>query len=100
MSSCSRRPFLGLRVRETIDGILVIPLRGDLAYQWNVARNFRKLDSEFHFDFVYEDLNKLPLFTPFLTAQAAFSTNSSSVARLYFQRASFPVAPAFGSSKR
>ena len=84
--------FPGAPVRETIDGILVIRCGGDLAYQWNVARNFRKLDSEFHFDFVYEDLNKLPLFTPFLTRKPHLVQIHHLWRGSIFKEASFPVA--------
>lgn len=59
--------FAGAMERETVDGILVIRHGGDLAFQFTVAKYLKKLDKEFDFDIVFEDLNKLPLFTPQLT---------------------------------
>lgn len=59
--------FPGAAEREVVDGILVVRHGGDLAFQFTVARYLKKLDKEFNFDIVYEDLNKLPLFTPQLT---------------------------------
>ena len=59
--------FAGAMERETVDGIQVIRHGGDLAFQFTVAKYLKKLDKEFGFDIVFEDLNKLPLFTPQLT---------------------------------
>lgn len=59
--------FAGAMERETVDGIQVIRHGGDLAFQFTVAKYLKKLDKEFDFDIVFEDLNKLPLFTPQLT---------------------------------
>lgn len=59
--------FPGAAEREFVDGILVVRHGGDLAFQFTVAKYLKKLDREFDFDVVYEDLNKLPLFTPQLT---------------------------------
>lgn len=84
--------FPGAPVREVVDGIQVVRCGGDLAYQWNVARNFKKLDAEFHFDFVYEDLNKLPLFTPFLTRKPHLVQIHHLWRGSIFKEASFPVA--------
>ncbi len=57
--------FLGAPAREVVDGIQVIRLGGDLFFQLTVARNLKKLQAEYNFDVVYEDLNKLPLFSHF-----------------------------------
>lgn len=51
--------------REVVDGIQVIRSGGDFFFQLTVARNLKKLQAEFNFDIVYEDLNKLPLFGHF-----------------------------------
>lgn len=59
--------FPGASEREIVDGILVVRHGGDLTFQFTVAKYLKKLDKEFDFDVVYEDLNKLPLFTPQLT---------------------------------
>ena len=47
--------------------IQVVRHGGDLLFQWTVIKEFKKLDKEFEFDVIFEDLNKLPLFTPHLT---------------------------------
>jgi glycosyltransferase involved in cell wall biosynthesis len=52
---------------EFIDGIEVIRCGSDAFFQLNVFRRVPKLIKEFKPDFIYEDLNKLPLFSPWIT---------------------------------
>ena len=54
--------FPGAKEREVVDGIQVIRKGGDLMFQLTVALNLNKLDRDFNFDVVVEDLNKLPVF--------------------------------------
>ena len=53
--------FPGAKERDVVDGIQVIRKGGDLLFQLTVAMNLKKLDREFNFDVVVEDLNKLPV---------------------------------------
>ena len=84
--------FPGCKPRETVDGIEVIRKGGDLLFQLTVAMNIRKLDREFNFDMVVEDLNKLPLFTPFLTNKPVLVQMHHLWRGSIFHEASFPVA--------
>ena len=59
--------FKNAKEREMVDDILVIRKGGDFLFQWTVLTQFPKLDKEFNFDIIYEDLNKLPLFLPLQT---------------------------------
>ena len=54
--------FPGAKERDVVDGIQVVRKGGDLTFQLTVAANLKKLDREFGFDVVVEDLNKLPVF--------------------------------------
>jgi glycosyltransferase involved in cell wall biosynthesis len=84
--------FPGAPAREMVDGILVIRSGGDLFFQWTVARTLKKLDREFQFDVIYEDLNKLPLFTPFLTKKPHLIQIHHLWLSSIFREAVFPVA--------
>ena len=84
--------FAGCKPRETVDGIEVIRKGGDLLFQLTVARNIRKLDEEFNFDVVVEDLNKLPLFTPFLIKKPVVVQMHHLWRGSIFHEAAFPVA--------
>ncbi len=84
--------FPGAPAREMVDGILVIRSGGDLFFQWTVARLLKKLDREFRFDVIYEDLNKLPLFTPFLTKKPHLIQIHHLWLSSIFREAVFPVA--------
>ena len=84
--------FPGCKSRETVDGIEVVRKGGDLLFQLTVAMNVRKLDREFNFDVVVEDLNKLPLFTPFLTKKPVLVQMHHLWRGSIFHEASFPVA--------
>lgn len=84
--------FPGAKEREVVDGIQVVRKGGDLLFQLTVAMNIRKLDREFDFDVVVEDLNKLPLFTPFLQKKPVVVQMHHLWRGSIFHEASFPVA--------
>jgi glycosyltransferase involved in cell wall biosynthesis len=50
------------------------------------------LDAEFNFDFIYEDLNKLPLFTPFLTGKPHLIQIHHLWRNSIFREIFFPIA--------
>ena len=84
--------FAGCKARETVDGIEVVRKGGDLLFQLTTAMNIRKLDREFNFDVVVEDLNKLPLFTPFLTKKPVVVQMHHLWRGSIFHEAAFPIA--------
>lgn len=84
--------FAGAQEREIVDGIQVVRKGGDLFFQLTVARNLKALDSEFHFDVVVEDLNKLPVFTPQLTKKPVLVQMHHLWRKSIFVEACFPVA--------
>lgn len=84
--------FPNARKREIVDGIQVIRKGGDLLFQLTVARTLKKLDAEFKFDVIYEDLNKLPLFTPHLTKKPVLVQMHHLWRSSIFAEAFFPVA--------
>lgn len=84
--------FQGGLEREFVDGIEVIRRGGDLLFQWTVARELPKLDKEYNFDIIYEDLNKLPLFTPLLSKKPHLIQMHHLWKKSIFAEASFPVA--------
>ena len=77
---------------ETIDGIKIIRCGSDAFFQLNVLFKVPKLIKEFKPDIVVEDLNKLPLFSPYITK----IPNLIQIHHLWkssiFKEASFPVA--------
>lgn len=84
--------FDGAKDREIVDGIEVVRSGGDLLFQLTVARLVKKLDKEFNFDVVYEDLNKLPLFTPILLKKPVLVQMHHLWRKSIFSEALFPVA--------
>lgn len=84
--------FKGAKEREEVDGILVVRSGGDLTFQLTVAKLLPKLDAEFAFDVLYEDLNKLPLFVPRLSKKPHLVQIHHLWRRSIFAEASFPVA--------
>lgn len=78
--------------REYVDGILVVRRGGDLLFQLTVAREISKLDKEFDFDVIYEDLNKLPLFSHFFTKKKHVVQIHHLWKDSIFAEASLPVA--------
>ncbi|MCF0215517.1 MAG: glycosyltransferase family 4 protein [Fibrobacteraceae bacterium] len=84
--------FKGSCPREVVDGILVVRCGGDLLFQWNVLRNLKKLDEEFHFDVVVEDLNKLPVFVPWVLKKPVLVQMHHLWRGSIFAEAFFPIA--------
>lgn len=84
--------FAGALPRETVDGIEVIRMGTDLFFQLNYARTLKKLDREYQFDVIYEDLNKLPLFTPWLSRKPHLIQIHHLWKGSIFSEASFPIA--------
>lgn len=84
--------FPGAESREVVDGIQVVRQGGDLLFQWTVARNIKDLDREFNFDIVVEDLNKLPVFAPYLLKKPVLVQMHHLWRNSIFSEASFPVA--------
>jgi len=82
----------GAPKRETVDGMQIIRCGGDLLFPLNCFLKLPKLIKEFKPDIIYEDLNKLPLFSPCI----AKSPKLIQILHLWkssvFKEASFPVA--------
>ncbi len=84
--------FAQAPTREIVDGIEVVRVGGDLTFQWNVAKLLPKLDKEYNFDVIYEDLNKLPLFTPLLSKKPKLIQIHHLWGKSIFAEALFPIA--------
>ena len=84
--------FAGAEEREEVDGIQVVRKGSDLFFQLSVFWNIRKLDKEFEFDIVVEDLNKLPLFTPWLQKKPVLVQMHHLWRFSIFHEAFFPIA--------
>ena len=84
--------FPGAKEREVVDGIQVIRKGGDLMFQFTVALNLKKLDREFDFDVVVEDLNKLPVFAHWFVRKPLLVQMHHLWRKSIFAEAAFPVA--------
>ncbi|PWJ69123.1 MULTISPECIES: glycosyltransferase family 4 protein [unclassified Fibrobacter] len=84
--------FKGAKEREVVDGIQVVRKGGDLMFQLNCALNLGKLDREFGFDVVVEDLNKLPVFSHFFVKKPVLVQMHHLWRGSIFHEAFFPVA--------
>ena len=84
--------FPGAKEREVVDGIQVIRKGGDLMFQLTVALNLKKLDREFNFDVVVEDLNKLPVFAHWFVRKPLLVQMHHLWRKSIFAEAVFPVA--------
>ena len=84
--------FPGAKEREVVDGIQVIRKGGDLMFQLTVALNLKKLDREFNFDVVVEDLNKLPIFAHWFVRKPLLVQMHHLWRKSIFAEAVFPVA--------
>ena len=84
--------FPGAKEREVVDGIQVIRKGGDLMFQLTVALNLKKLDREFNFDVVVEDLNKLPVFAHWFVRKPLLVQMHHLWRGSIFAEAIFPVA--------
>ena len=84
--------FPGAKEREVVDGIQVVRKGGDLMFQLTVALNLKKLDREFDFDVVVEDLNKLPVFAHWFVRKPLLVQMHHLWRKSIFAEAVFPVA--------
>jgi glycosyltransferase involved in cell wall biosynthesis len=84
--------FPGAKEREVVDGIQVIRKGGDLMFQLTVALNLKKLDREFNFDVVVEDLNKLPVFAHWFVRKPLLVQMHHLWRKSIFSEALFPIA--------
>ena len=84
--------FPGAKEREVVDGIQVVRKGGDLLFQLTVALNLKKLDREFNFDVVVEDLNKLPVFAHWFVRKPLLVQMHHLWRKSIFSEALFPIA--------
>ena len=84
--------FPGAKERDVVDGIQVVRKGGDLTFQLTVAANLKKLDREFNFDVVVEDLNKLPVFAHWFVRKPLLVQMHHLWRKSIFSEAIFPVA--------
>ncbi len=84
--------FPGAKEREVVDGIQVVRKGGDLMFQLTVALNLKKLDLEFDFDVVVEDLNKLPVFAHWFVHKPLLVQMHHLWRKSIFSEAVFPIA--------
>ena len=77
---------------ETIDGIRVVRCGSDARFQLNVLLKVPKLIKELNPDIIVEDLNKLPLFSPYITKIPKLIQIHHLWKSSIFKEASFPVA--------
>jgi glycosyltransferase involved in cell wall biosynthesis len=86
--------------REIIDGIEVVRCGSDILFQLNVFLRVPQLIKKFKPDIIYEDLNKLPLFSPFITKIPKLIQILHLWKSSIFKEASFPVALAVWFSEK
>jgi glycosyltransferase involved in cell wall biosynthesis len=84
--------FPGAKEREVVDGIQVVRKGGDLLFQLTVALNLKKLDREYNFDVVVEDLNKLPVFAHWFVRKPLLVQMHHLWRKSIFSEALFPIA--------
>ena len=84
--------FPGAKERDVVDGIQVVRKGGDLTFQLTVAANLKKLDREFNFDVVVEDLNKLPVFAHWFVRKPLLVQMHHLWRKSIFSEALFPIA--------
>ena len=84
--------FPGAKEREVVDGIQVVRKGGDLMFQLTVALNLKKLDREFGFDVVVEDLNKLPVFAHWFVRKPLLVQMHHLWRKSIFSETFFPIA--------
>jgi len=77
---------------ETIDGIKIIRQGSDAFFQFTVIFKVPKLIKEFKPDIIVEDLNKLPLFSPYITKIPKLIQIHHLWKFSIFREAFFPVA--------
>lgn len=84
--------FPSAKERDVVDGIQVVRKGGDLTFQLTVAANLKKLDREFNFDVVVEDLNKLPVFAHWFVRKPLLVQMHHLWRKSIFSEAFFPIA--------
>lgn len=84
--------FKGAPKDEVIDGMQIVRCGGDLLFPLNCIRRVPKLIKAFEPDIVYEDLNKLPLFSPYITKLPKLIQILHLWKSSIFREASFPAA--------
>ena len=84
--------FPSAKERDVVDGIQVVRKGGDLTFQLTVAANLKKLDREFGFDVVVEDLNKLPVFAHWFVRKPLLVQMHHLWRKSIFSEAFFPIA--------
>ena len=84
--------FTGGAAKENINGIEIIRVGNEATYPFKVWKNLKKYESEFSPDIIYEDFNKLPLFTPLLTKRPKLIQMHHLWLTSIFREAAFPVA--------
>ena len=84
--------YKGAAEIETIDGIRIVRCGSDARFQLNVLRKVPKLIKELSPDIIVEDLNKLPLFSPYITKIPKLIQIHHLWKSSIFKEASFPVA--------
>jgi len=85
---------------ETIDGIKIIRCGSDAAFHFKVLFKIPKLIKEFEPDIIVEDLNKLPLFSPYITKIPKLIQIHHLWKFSIFKEAFFPVALAVWLGER
>jgi len=84
--------FDGGLARENVNGLEIIRVGTEATYPLLVWKNFRKWEKEFVPDVIYEDFNKLPLFTPILTKKPRLIQMHHLWLTSIFREASVPAA--------
>jgi len=85
---------------ETIDGIRVVRCGSDAFFQFNVFFKVPKLIKELKPDIIVEDLNKLPLFSPYIAKIPKLIQILHLWKSSIFKEASFPIALAVWLGER
>ena len=86
--------FPGAASREQLDGMMVHRVGARLTFGLRVPGYVKKVLNAEGFDVVVEDLNKVPVFTPFWAAAPVVLLVHHLFGRVAFQSASWPVAAA------
>ncbi len=86
--------FAGAEAEEEVDGIRVCRVGGRMTFSLAVPGVFRRWREREPFDVVVEDLNKVPVFTPFLTSLPVVLLVHHLFGTTAFKEASLPVAAA------
>ena len=84
--------YKNAKENETIDGIKIIRCGSDARFQFSVFLKVPKLIKGFKPDIVVEDLNKLPLFSPYFTKVPKLIQIHHLWKFSIFKEASFPIA--------